>query len=141
MWSLSCIIPVPKADDLSKPDNYRGISLTCNVAKLFNRMILDRIRTAIDPHLRIAQNGFRPKRTTVGQILALRRLIEGVKEKNLPAVLTFIDFRKAFDSINRNKMLKILKAYGIPPRVLGAIESMYENTKAKVRTPDGETEE
>ena len=104
-------------------------------------MILNRIRGVIDPKLRYNQNGFRPKRTTVAQILALRRIIEEAKRNNLKAVLTFIDFKKAFDSINRKKMMKILKAYGIPPNLLSAIESTYTNTRAKVITPDGETEE
>ena len=62
IWSLSNIIPVPKSGDLSKPDNYRGISLTCIIAKAYNRMILNRIRHAIDPHLRENQNGFREGR-------------------------------------------------------------------------------
>ena len=97
-WSLSNIIPVPKKGNLSNADNYRGISLTCITAKLYNRMILNRIRSVIDPKLRVNQNGFRPKRTTVAQILALRRIIEEVKRNNLPAILTFIDFKKAFDS-------------------------------------------
>jgi hypothetical protein len=140
-WSLSNIIPVPKKGNLSNADNYRGISLTCIIAKLFNRMILNRIRSVIDPMLRVNQNGFRPKRTTVAQILALRRIIEEVKRNNLPAVLTFIDFKKAFDSIHRSKMMKILKAYGIPPNLLCAIDNMYTNTRAKVVTPDGETQE
>ncbi|KAJ4931272.1 hypothetical protein JOQ06_025569 [Pogonophryne albipinna] len=65
IWSLSNIIPVPKVGDLSKPDNYRGISLTCITAKVYNRMILNRIRHANDPHLRENQNGFREGRTTV----------------------------------------------------------------------------
>ena len=90
--------------------------------------------------LRINQNGFRPKRTTVAQILALRRIIEGVKGNNLKAILTFIDFKKAFDSIHRGKMMQILRAYGIPPNLLRAIEKMYSNTKAKIVTPDGETD-
>ena len=46
----------------------------------------------------------------MGHILALRRLMEGIKSNNLPAIITFIDFRKAFDTIHRSKMLKILKA-------------------------------
>ena len=141
VWSLSNIIPVPKSGDLSKPDNYRGISLTCVTAKLFNRMVLNRIRDPIDPHLRSAQNGFRKGRSTVAQILALRRLIEEVKRHNLTAVLCFIDFRKAFDSIHRGLMIKILRAYGVPPNLLRAIETMYRNTSAKVVTPDGESEE
>ncbi|XP_072039241.1 uncharacterized protein [Amphiura filiformis] len=77
---------------------------------------------------------------TVGHILALRRLIEEVKAHNLPAIITFIDFKKAFHTIHRGKMLKILRAYGIPELIVEAIGQMYQNTKAKVISPDGETE-
>ena len=98
---------------------------------MYNRLILNRIRSVID---------IRPKRSTVAQILTLRRIIEGVKANNIEAVMTFIDFKKAFDSIHRGKMMRILKAYGIPPNLLQAIEMMYTNTKAKVLSPDGETE-
>ena len=140
-WSLSNIIPVPKTGDLGKTDNYRGISLTCIIAKMFNRMILNRLRSAIDPHLRDNQNGFRERRSTTSHILALRRTIEEVKSNNLTAILTFIDFRKAFDSIHRGKMVKILKAYGVPTNLLRAIQSMYSGTRAKVVTPDGNTDE
>lgn len=141
LWSFMNIIPVPKSGDLSNTNNYRGISLICIIAKIYNRMILNRIRSVIDVKLRYNQNGFRPKRTTVAQILALRRIIEGVKANHLPAVIAFIDFKKAFDSIHRAKMMRILKAYGIPPNLLRAIESMYSNTMARVITPDGETEQ
>ena len=141
LWSFMNIIPVPKSGDLSNTNNYRGISLICIVAKIYNRMILNRIRSVIDLKLRINQNGFRPGRSTVAQILTLRRIIEGVKANHLPAIITFIDFKKAFDSIHRAKMMRILKAYGIPPNLLRAIEAMYSNTKARVTTPDGETEQ
>ena len=103
-------------------------------------MILNRIRPHLDCHLRKNQNGFRSGRTTTSQILALRRLIEGVKYKNLEAILIFIDFNKAFDSIHRGKMLAILKSYGIPEELVTAISIMYEDTTAKVITPDGEIE-
>ncbi|KAJ8347957.1 hypothetical protein SKAU_G00265460 [Synaphobranchus kaupii] len=137
----SGIVAVPKSGDLSKPDNYRGISLTCVIAKMYNRMILNRIRGAIDPYLREDQNGFREGRTTVAQIFALRRIIEEVKRNNLTAVLCFVDFRKAFDSIHRGVMMKILKAYDVPPNLLWAIGTMYSGTRAKVVTPDGTSEE
>ena len=91
------IIPVPKSGDLSKTDNYRGISLICIIAKMYNRMILNRIRSVIDIRLRVNQNGFRPKRSTVAQILTLRRTVEGVKANSIEAVMTFIGFKKAFD--------------------------------------------
>ena len=93
-WKTLIIITVPKSGDLTKPDNYRGISLISLVMKLYNRMIMNRLRPVLDPLLRTSQNGFRRKRTTVGQIVALKLLLEGVRSNNLSCVMTFIDFKK-----------------------------------------------
>ena len=64
-WSFMNIILVPKSGDLSMTDDYRGISLTYIMAKIFNRLILNRIREVLDLKLRKNQNRFRTKRTTV----------------------------------------------------------------------------
>ena len=134
------LIPLPKSGNLGIMGNYRGIALTSIVMKLINRMILNRMRPSIDPLLRGNQSGFRPGRSTVTQVLALRRIIEEISRKNLPAVMVFIDFCKAFDSIGHDIMFKILHAYGIPPRMLAAIKLCYGNLKAKVVSPDGDTD-
>ena len=89
----------------------KRLGKTSLVAKLFNRMILNRICPKIDPHLRCNQNGFRPSRSTTAQVLALRRIIEKVRNNHLPSVIVFIDFSKAFDSINHQVMFRILSAY------------------------------
>ena len=132
-------MPIPKSGNLNKVDNYRGIAISVIALKITNKMILNRIQPIIDPLLRHNQNGFRPRRSTTTHILVLRRLIEGIKEKNLKAIITFVEFKKAFDTINRNNMFKILLAYGIPTIIVEAIETLYKGTKAKVLTPDGET--
>lgn len=139
-WKLCNIVPVPKKGDLTKTDNYRGIALTSIVCKTLNRMILNRIKPSIENLLRDNQNGFRPGRSTTSHILALRRILEGVKAKNLTAVMLFIDFKKAFDSVHRGILMKILRAYGIPEEIVGLIESLYTGTYARVRTTDGMTE-
>ena len=54
-------------------------------------------------------------------MLGLRRLLEGVKEFNEKAIIIYVDFKKAFDSINRKVMIKILKAYGIPNGLVNVI--------------------
>ena len=102
-------------------------------------MLLNRIRSILDEKLRINQNGFRSGRSTLAQILTLRRIIERVKSKTLPAVMIFVDIYKAFDSIHRGKLMEILKAYGIPLETVNAISLLYKNTTAKVISPDGDT--
>ena len=90
-------------------------------------MLLNRIRPVIDPILRKNQNGFRTNRSTSGKILIIRRILEGVKAKKLPTTLLFIDFAKAFDSIDRLKMENILIIYGIPKDIVNAIMMLYRS--------------
>ena len=78
-WSISNLVLIPKAGDLSKGGNYCRIALGSIVLNTYNRMILNRIRPEIDCKLRIKKNGFRKGRTTISHILALRRIIEGAK--------------------------------------------------------------
>ena len=63
-WSEIYLITLPKYGDLSDAGNYRGISLSSVVAKLVNKMILNRIQPEIDPLLKRNQNGFRPGRSS-----------------------------------------------------------------------------
>ena len=105
-WSMLNIIPIPKTGDLRSTSNYHGISLSSVVAKAYNKMILNRIKLGIDHHLRTNQNGFRNDRSTTSHIFTIRHLMEGAKKKSLPTVMTFIDFKKAFDTIHRGKMFK-----------------------------------
>ena len=134
------IVTVPKSEDQSDPNNYRGIRLISLVMKLYNRMIMNRLRPALDPLHRNPQNGFRRERTTIGQIVVLRHLLEGVRSNNLICVLSFIDFKKAFDTIHHRELMEILLAYGVPEKLVAAIAATYSQTWAKVRTPNGYTE-
>ena len=122
-----CILPFPKTCDLVLAKNYRGIRLTSIAVKIYNALLRNRIEPKIDNILRKNQNGFRRSRSTTSQILSIRRILEGVREKNLQATLLFVDFTKAFDSIHQGK-------------TVAAITILYRSTKVKVRSPDGDTE-
>ena len=67
-----------------------------------------------------------------------RRILEGIREKNLQATLLFVDFFKTLGSIHRGKMEQILLAYGLPKETVAAVMMLYKNTKVKVRFPDGD---
>ena len=120
--------------------NYRGITLTSIAAKIYNALLRNCIEPKIDNNLKKNQNGFRRNRFTISQILTIRRILDGVRAKNLQATLLFVDFTKAFDSIHRGKMEQILLVYGLPKETVAAITILYKNTKVKVRSPDGDTE-
>ena len=63
-----------------------------------------------------------------------------MKNGNKELTIVFVDFKKAFDSINREVMFEILALYGIPDKLIKAIKALYTNTRSRVRTPDGDTE-
>ena len=140
IWLRGGILPSPKKGDLGVTGDYREITISPVGAKVYNRMILNRVRPLLDPKLHINQNGFRPGRSMLAQIIILHHILEGVTYKNLPAVLTFVDFQKAFNSVHRGKLMEILKASGVPKEIVKAIEVLYVNTTAQVLSPEGDTD-
>jgi exonuclease III len=139
-WQSATIIPIPKKRNARSLDQHRGISLMSHAAKLFNRVLLDRVRPHVDPCLRSEQNGFRRGRSTIHHILTLRRITEEARAHKRELHMIFVDFRKAFDSVSRALLPSILEAYGVPLPLRVAICSLYENTSAAVRTRDGTTD-
>ena len=89
-----------------------------------------RIRDHVDPMLRKTQAGSRPGRSCSQQIHILRRIMEAFGSYQLPFTITFIDFKKAFDSINRSVMFAVLRHYGIPEVIVKAIGVLYNNPKS-----------
>ena len=126
--------------DLWLAKNYRGITLTSIAAKIYNALLHKRIKPKIDKILSKNQNAFRRNRSTTAQILTIRRILEGVRPKNLQATILFVDFTKAFGSIHRGKIEQILLAYSLLKDTVAAIIILYRNIEVKVRSPDGDTD-
>ena len=103
-WMKGYILPFPKKGDLRFTKNYRGITFTSVAAKIYNALLRNCIEPKINNILRKNKNGFPRNRSTTTQILTIRRILEGVRAKNLQATLLFVDFTKTFDSIQRGTM-------------------------------------
>ena len=131
-WSKGLIIKLPKKGDLSSCDSWRGITLISVPSKVFCRIILNRIEEEIDKKLREEQAGFRKNRGCIDQILALRNIIEQSAEFNEDLHINFVDFKKAFDSLHRSSVWKILKLYGIPTKIIDLIKLFYNNYECSV---------
>ena len=94
-WRKSVIISMPKKGNSTALDNQRGIAKTCSNAKLFNKVLLSRLKPIIDLQLSQCQGGFCAGRSTTEQVMALRCVNDTCRVTNMTASLVFVDFQKA----------------------------------------------
>ena len=131
-WRKGYIIKLPKKGDLSECKNWRGIQLLSLPSKILERIILERIRAAVDEKLRDEQAGFRAGRSCVDQIATLRIIIEQSLEWQSPLYINVVAFIEAFDTVDREVTWRILRHYGIPLKMVKIIQKLYEDTACHV---------
>ena len=131
-WNESYIVKLPKKGDSRECKNYRGISLVLVAGKVLNRIILVRLQGALDATLRDEQAGFRKDRSCIDQIAILRIIIEQSIEWNTSLCVNFVDFEKAFDSLDRSVLWCLMRHYGIPRKFIRIIKNSYDRMTCKV---------
>ncbi len=134
-WVIGIIKPIYKnKGDINDPDNYRGITLLSCFGKLFTSILNDRLTTYINLNemMSEAQAGFRKGYSTTDQIFTLKCIVELLLCQGRRLFCTFVDYSKAFDSINRATLWKMLFSYGITGKVIDVIINMYKSIKSCV---------
>ena len=131
-WRRGLIVKLAKKGDLKDCKNWRGITLLAVISKVLGRVLIERIRTGIDDRLRNEQAGFRTGRGTTEQIFILRNIIEQSYEWQASLFINFVDFEKAFDSVHRESLWKIMQSYGIPMKIVNLVKVMYDDFKCAV---------
>ena len=100
--------------------------------KVLNRIILERMKGEVDKTLREEQAGFRQDRSCTDQIATLRIIVEQSIEWNSSLYINFVDYEKAFDSLDRETLWKILRHYGVPMKLVHMIKNSYEGMSCRV---------
>ena len=104
-----------KKGQKSECGNYRGISLLDVAGKVFARVLLARLLTSVtETILPESQCGFRKDRGTTDMIFVARQLLEKSREQNQDLFIAFVDLAKAFDTINREMLWKVMVKCGCP---------------------------
>jgi uncharacterized protein YacL (UPF0231 family) len=144
IWTESIIQPLHKKGDVNSTDNYRGISLLSITSKLYSHILNTRLNNWIEENEVIGENqaGFRRTYSTIDHVFTMYALIQRQLLYHKKLYAAFIDFRKAFDSVVREKLWNILSKNGIKNdnKMYKAIVSMYRVVKARVRVGGDLTE-
>lgn len=132
-WYNSEVVLLFKKGDTADIENYRPISLLSHLYKLLTKIITNRLTEKLDFYQPVEQAGFRKGFGTMDHIQALRSLIEKGNEYNIPIHLAFIDFHKAFDSIEKWAFLGAMDQARIDSRYSNIIKNIYENASLQIK--------
>lgn len=127
LWCYNKLVVLYKSGNRMSCGNYRGITIMDTLAKVYDTMILNRLKLwwSIDK----CQAGAQKQRGCVEQITALRLLCDYVMYKKRKLYVLFIDFSKAYDRVPRGKLVDILKDLGCGKVMIKAIKAMYTCTR------------
>eukprot|EP00752_Nemacystus_decipiens_P005560 g5031.t1 len=139
-WKDATIKVLYKKGDRSNCNNFRGISLLSHVGKVLAKTITNRLTAFCEANdiLPEEQCGFRPGRSTVCMLFVVRRLQELGQRRRIPLYMCFIDLQKAYDSVDRELLWKVLARAGIPAEMIAVIRKFHVGMRARVRMDDGE---
>lgn len=136
LWVESQILPLFKKGDKSDVKNYRPISILNTSGSVLTDLITRRLKAYTENRLSESQYGFRKNRSTQDLIFCVRQLQEHCVEWNKPLFAIFIDFKTAFDSIDRPDLFRVLHYLGIPAKIISIIQSLHTNTTSRVKIED-----
>ena len=134
------MVELPKKGDLSDCNNWRGITLISIPGKIFCRILIQRLKNAVDVRLCEEPADFRAGRSCVEQIFTLRNILNQCVEYQYPLATNCVDFKKAFDSVHRESLRQVAELYGIPASFISTFKNIYRNSRCCVRTESGTTE-
>jgi hypothetical protein len=141
-WSESYIVSLFKSGDRFDPLNYRGLSISSCLGKLFTKLMSKRLIDFLVENniININQIGFMPKHRTADHILVLKTIFDLFKSKNKTVYLCFIDIKKAFDTVWREGLLFKLIKYGISTKICNLKNNMYNKLNTCLKLGDQRTE-
>ncbi len=126
-WISNFLKPIYKKGDALDTDNYRGLAIGAAMAKLYSLILLGRLTEHIKKKELISANQIGFMTCTSDHIFLLQTLIEKVVKKNKRKLYAvFIDFKKAYDTVDRSKLFTRLQSIGINGIFLKNIKAMYE---------------
>ena len=133
-WKRATITIIHKSGDVHLPQNYRPISIIPLIYKLFARLLYNRLEPKLDLQQTPDQAGFRHNYSTEDHLFTMTILLEQSHEYQLPLWAATVDFKKAFDTVNHNRLWTTLRDQKIPQAYITLLQQLYKDQSACVKT-------
>lgn len=133
-WKRALLVALYKGKGERKVrDSYRGISLLSIPGKVYVLVIMAKISSHIDAQLLDTQSAFRKGRGLTDALFTIRQVISKSVAFDQPLFMAFVDLRKAYDSVPRDTLWRILRVYGVHTKLIELLMDLHTGTQAAVR--------
>ena len=132
-WKIGFMSSLFKKGDRQQCNNYRGITVTPTLSRLYGRVLRDLIEEEYAENETEEQSGFRAGRSCMDNIFCLKQLIEKRLSVNQEVHLLFIDLSKAYDNVPVSKLWEVLQNTNINHTLIQAIQEIYRDSKIKIK--------
>ena len=136
----SAFIPIPKKGNAKECSNYCTIALISHASKVMLKILQVRLQQHMNHELPDVQAWFRKGRGTIDKIANTCWIIKKAREFQKNIYFCFIDYAKAFDCVDHNKLWKILQEMRIPDHLTFFLRNLYAGQEATVRIQHGTTD-
>ena len=133
-WNRSILIPIPKKGSTKECAYHQTIALISHASKVLLKILHARLQNHAYQELTDVRAGFRKRRGTGDQITNIRWIIEKARDFQKNTYLCFINYAKAFDCVDHNRLWKALKEMGIPDQLTCLLRNPYVGQEATVGT-------
>ena len=133
-WKEANVTPLFKKGDKTNPLNYRPVSLTSVVGKVFETIIRDALvkHATENAIIKIQQHGFMKKKSTLTNLLEYLNVLTKAKDLGIPVDINYLDCKKAFDTVPHRRLIKKLGDLGVQGNILRWISGFLSDRKQRV---------
>ena len=138
-WTINLLKALYKKECKDNPDNYRGLAIAPVISKLYCMILLQRLEAhlikikAISP----SQIGFTKGFRASDHVYLLKTLVNKVLKQKKKLYVAFVDFKKAYDTVDRSILLKTLHKTGVQGQFLSNLLAMYKNVSYAIKLKNG----
>lgn len=136
-WTKNTLVPIFKGGKKEEAGNYRTIMVSNLMAKVFGKILEKKISGWAETNNARApsQAGFRPKHSTIDHLITLKAITDNAKGKDKSILCCFVDFKKAFDMVPRDKIWERMENIQVPKELRDATARLYERVIAEISHP------